>query len=134
MAAMRFSSNLLYAVRQLRKSPVFSITVIATLALCIGANTAIYTIVDALFFRPLPYAHPERLVMLTTVVGKNGAFEVNTSQDGQQWELVHDHASYLESAVYGSTNGVNLVAGNRVEYIQNQRVSANYFTFSASPR
>jgi hypothetical protein len=54
-----------------RKNPAFTLTVIATLALCIGANTAIYSIVDALFFRPLAYRHPERLVMLSTVYGEN---------------------------------------------------------------
>ncbi len=120
-------SNLAYAARQLRKTPAFTITVLATLALCIGANTAIYTIVDAIFLRPLSYPHPEQLVMATTVFGKNGAFDVDTSQDGRQWELIRDHATFLDSAVYGSGNGVNLVAGGRVEYVQDQRVSANFF-------
>jgi predicted permease len=119
--------NLHYAVRQLRKSPAFALTVIGTLALCIGANTAIYTIVDALFFRPLPYPNPERLVMVSTSVNQEGASDVDTSQDGRQWEVVRDHASLLDTAVYGSTSGVNLVAGGRVEYVQNQRVSANFF-------
>jgi predicted permease len=124
---MTIWKNLHYAVRQLRKSPAFALTVVGTLALCIGANTAIYTIVDALFFRPLPYPNPERLVMVSTSVNHEGASEVDTSQDGRQWEVVRDHASFLDSAVYGSTSGVNLVAGGRVEYVQNQRVSANFF-------
>lgn len=124
---MTIRRNILYAFRQLRKSPAFTLTVIGTLALCIGANTAIYTIVDQLFFRPLPYPHPERLVMLATAVGKNGAVEVNTSQTGRQWEAIRDHAPFLDSAVYGTTNGLNLAAGNHVEYVQNQRVSANFF-------
>ncbi len=124
---MSIWTNLAYSARQLRKSPAFTITVLVTLALCIGANTAIYSIVDATFLRPLTYPHPERLVMATTVVGKNGAFEVDTSQDGRQWELIRDHATFLDSAVYGSGNGVNLVAGGRVEYVQDQRVSANFF-------
>ncbi|MDQ2773777.1 MAG: ABC transporter permease [Acidobacteriota bacterium] len=120
-------NTLRHTLRQLRKSPAFTITVIATLALCIGANTAIYTVVDAMFFRPLPYPHPESLVMLSTVYSKGGAFDVDTSQDGHQWELVRDHASLLEAAVAGSGNGLNLVSGGRVEYVQNQRVSANFF-------
>ncbi len=120
-------NNLRYAARQLRKSPVFTVTVIATLALCIGANTAIYTIVDTLFFRALPYPDSERLVLLTTTYGKNGAFDVHTSQDGRQWELVRDHASFLESAVFGASNGVNLGARGRVEYLQDQRIGANFF-------
>ncbi|HEX4228013.1 MAG TPA: ADOP family duplicated permease [Bryobacteraceae bacterium] len=119
--------DLRYAAHQLVRSPAFTITVLATLALCIGANTAIYTIVDTLFFRPLPYPDSGRLVLLSTVFSKGGAFDVDTSQDGFQWELARDHASLLESAVYSSAAGVNLVAGGRVEYVINQRVSANYF-------
>jgi predicted permease len=116
-----------YAARQLVKSPAFTITVLATLGLCIGANTAIYTIVDTLFFKPLPYPDPSRLVLLSTMFSKAGAFDVDTSQDGFQWELVRDHASLLDSAVYSSAAGVNLVAAGRVEYVIDQRVSANYF-------
>jgi predicted permease len=119
--------DLCYAGRQLRKSPTFTITVLLTLALCIGANTAIYTIVDALFFKPLPYPDPSHLVLLSTVFRKGGAFDVDTSQDGFQWELVRDHASLLDSAVYSGAAGVNLVASGRVEYVIDQRVSANYF-------
>ena len=123
----RLFQNFRYAARQLAQNPVFTITVLATLALCIGANTAIYTIVDTLFFKPLPYPDSSRLVLLSTVFNKGGAFDVDTSQDGFQWELVRDHASLLDSAVYSGAAGVNLVAAGRVEYVIDQRVSANYF-------
>ena len=57
--------DLRYAMRSLRSRPAFTLTVIATLALGIGANTAIFTLVDALLLRSLPVAHPEQLVMVS---------------------------------------------------------------------
>ncbi|MDQ6831084.1 MAG: ABC transporter permease [Gemmatimonadota bacterium] len=56
--------DLRYAIRSLAKRPGFSLTVILTLALCIGATTAIFSVVNAVLLQPLPFAHPERLVML----------------------------------------------------------------------
>jgi predicted permease len=116
-----------YAARQLRKNRAFTITALATLALCIGVNTAIYTIVDTLFFRSLPYPNPDRLVLLTTVSHKGGASDIDTSQTGRMWEIVRDHATFLDGAVYGMTDGVNLFTSGRVEYVKQQRIGRNFF-------
>ncbi len=124
---MSLLTNLRYAARQLRKSPAFTIAVLATLGLCIGANTAVFTIVDRLFFRPPPYPAPERLVQLTRVERAGGLTDVNTAESGFQWEAVRDHAKTLDAAVYASAGGINLVAENRAEYVANERVSAGFF-------
>src|SRR6185503_19452653 len=54
-----------YALRLFRRAPAFTATVIVTLGLGIGANTAIFSVVDALLFKPLPYPHAERLYAVT---------------------------------------------------------------------
>jgi len=60
------SRDVRYAIRSLMNRPAFTVTVVATLALGLGANAAIFTLVDALLLRPLPVAHPEQLVIVGT--------------------------------------------------------------------
>ena len=117
-----------YGLRQLVHNPGFTLTVVFTLALAIGANTAIFSVVNALMLKDLPYAHPERIgTIYTRVTGpvpSDGRHHVN----GEQWELLRDRVPALISAISGiRPSGVNLHAGNQVMFVEDARVSAHYF-------
>lgn len=120
--------NFRFAVRQLRRYPGFTLTVIVTLALSIGANTAIFSIVNALMLRSLPYSQPERIGTVFERVQGPDASDTLRWIDGTQWEQLRDNAPSLLSAVNSAlAAGVNLKAGTHVDYVRGGRVSAHYF-------
>lgn len=116
-----------YALRMLRKTPGFTIAAILTLALGIGANTAVFSVVNALLLEPLPYPHPDRLGLLQRHVRSPRGEDREIGADGQMWFTVRDNATTIDAAALGGTSGVNLIANGQVTYVQQQRVSAGYF-------
>src|SRR5262245_35233733 len=113
-----FVQSLRVAARQFRDRPGFATTVVLTLALSIGANTAIFSIVNALLLRRLPYEQPERV---GTIYGRTTGLSTNMDEprtvDGEQWELLRDHVPSLLTAVAGtSASGTNLLAGSHAQY------------------
>ncbi len=120
--------NLRYALRQLRRNPGFTATVLVTLALSIGANTAIFSVVNALMLRRLPYPQPERMGTIFMRVAGGRSSESPHWIDGTQWELLRDNVPTLVSAISsGMASGVNLQAGAQAQYVHDGRVSAQYF-------
>ena len=122
------SLDLKLAIRQSWRNSGFAAIVILTLALSIGANTAIFSIVNALLLKELPYAHPERAGTIFLRTTGAQPFDDRKNIDGEQWELLRDTVPSLISAVSGlRTSGVNLQAGSHVQYLHAGRVSAHYF-------
>ena len=116
------------AVRQFRRSPGYSFTVLVTLALAIGANTAIFSVVDALLLKDLPYAHPDRIGAIYIRFTGPQSGEGNQSIDGEQWELLRNNVPSVSAGISSLTlSGVNLQYGSRVQYLHEGRVSAHYF-------
>jgi predicted permease len=126
-------NDLRYALRQLRKSPGFAITAILTLALAIGANTAIFSVVNALMLRPLAYPHPDRLGALVTQYNSAKMSADDNGVDGEMYEMARDRAPAVTVAAYSFPVGVNLRAGSAVRYVIAQRVSAKCFDVLGIP-
>jgi hypothetical protein len=122
-------SDCRYGLRQLHKNPGFTATVILTLALSIGANTAIFSMVNALMLKSLPYARPERMgTIYTRIAGGAEASDDRHKLNGEQWELLRDNVPALTAAVSSPrTSGVNLGVGSQGQYLHAGRVSAHYF-------
>src|SRR5262245_30209567 len=119
--------DLRYAIRLLIKAPVFTTTAVLTLALCIGANTAIYTVVDRVLLRQLPYPEPDRLAQVVTQSARG---YLGIGQTGGTWEALVAGVTTVDLATTSGgfgTNGVNMVVGQHAEYVQQQRVSAGFF-------
>jgi putative ABC transport system permease protein len=120
--------NVRYGLRQMRGNRGFTLAVVATLALAIGANTAAFSIMSSLILSSLPYPHPERMGTIYTRIAGSKISDERHGLNGEQWELLRDDVPALVSAVSSrGTSGVNLQAGSHVEYVHEGRVSAHYF-------
>ena len=118
-------NHLRFAFRQLRKSPGFTVIAVLTLALGIGANSAIFSVVNHVLLRPLPYPHPERLVYLNEVSGGT-----NTSialPDYVDWR--NDSKSFENLAISRlESRNLSGIPGREPERISVAYVTANFFS------
>src|SRR5262245_15647994 len=117
--------DLRYGARMLMKKPGFTLIAVITLALGIGANTAIFTVVNAVLLRPLSYSEPERSVRLAPE-WPNASFR-NASEPKFVFWREHSQAFDGVAATIGIGSGVNLSGGGEPEFVRGVRVSADFF-------
>jgi predicted permease len=124
-----FRQDLRFAVRRLRRSPGFALMATLTLALGIGVNTAIFSLVDAVLVRELPYQQPDRLVWAWSVRPENeGPFNI-----ADFIEYRDRNRSLASIAAYADTTAILTGVGDPIR-LRGMRASANLFqTLGASP-
>jgi putative ABC transport system permease protein len=119
-------ADLRYGLRLFRKAPGFTAVAIATLALGVGANTAIFSVVDALLLQPLPYADADRVVMVWEDAWQMG-FRRNTPAPGNYNDWARLNRSFTGvAATRGST--VNVTGDGPPEQIIGRGVTPNFFS------
>lgn len=94
-----------YAIRGLRKNPGFALLAVVVMALGIGANTAVFSVVNAVLLKPLAYRNPDRIVTLTTAWKSGEKWKVVSLPDFQNW---HDQSTAFSAmAYYRSSEGAD---------------------------
>jgi putative ABC transport system permease protein len=127
--------DLQFAIRNLRKSPGFLVVVVLSLALGIGANSTIFSVMDAALYRPLPVQHPEQLVAIwDTESGRPDARQLPPIAELNDW-LAANH-SFQDIALTNISYEDSLMAGvGAAQHIDTQNVTPNYFSLiGAKPR
>jgi putative ABC transport system permease protein len=117
-------ADLRYAARLLLKQPVFTLMATFVLALGIGANTAIFSIVDAVLLRPLPYPNQERLVALSTFWRKTGVRGQISAPDFDDWHMLATSFDGMAAYNRGETP---VSVGGTADYTTVTRVTPEFF-------
>lgn len=118
--------DLRFAFRLLRKSPAFTAIAILTLALGIGATTSIFTLINSVLLRPLPYPHADHLVQVDLQYKGGGLYYGMNHAQFRSYQRQNHTFQYLAAYdLFGS--GLNLSADSEPELIQSRRVTADFF-------
>jgi predicted permease len=115
-----------YGLRVLWKSPGFTIVAVLSLALGVGANTAIFSIVNAVLLRSLPFPHPERLVKIVANNRGVGAQDIGFSVP--ELDDLRSRAGVFEQVTATQGGPTNLTGGERPQHLEMLEVSPNYFS------
>src|SRR5499427_8569976 len=115
-----------YGLRVLRKSPGFAVVAVLSLALGVGANTAIFSIVNAVLLRSLPFSHPERLVKIVASNRGVGARDIGLSVP--EFDDLRSSAGVFDQVIVTQGGPTNLTGGERPQHLELLEVSPNYFS------
>ena len=116
-----------YAWRSLRASPGFAVVAILSLGLAIGANTAIFTLIDAVMLRSLPVANPEELVRVMTPARDGSLGEGGDNFTNPIWEALRDRQDVFSGAFATADERFDLAGGGESRPVQGAWVSGGYF-------
>jgi putative ABC transport system permease protein len=119
-----FWQDVRFAARMLAKSPGFTAVAVLTLALGIGANTAIFTVVYGVLLRPLPFPEPDRIVQLAESYQTQSD---EMSLTAKQFEHLREFGELFEHVAGYTDGGFNLATGNEAEHVRGVPASAEYF-------
>src|SRR5262249_37499443 len=117
--------DLRYGIRMMAKSPSFTIVAVITLALGIGANTAIFSVVNAVLLEPLPYEHPERLVTIWGQLTRYGIPRNSISQP-EFADLREQNQAFETITAYYHVS-VNVSGRDKPEYAAGAQVTHEFF-------
>ena len=117
--------DLRYGIRMLAKTPAFTMVAVLSLALGIGANTTVFSLMDAVMLRSLPIQHPEQIVEVAIVIPGNSP---HYDFSYPLYAGLRDNNQSLSGLVAYSTTNFGLAAGDQTDRIRGELVSSNYFS------
>ncbi|HYL64672.1 MAG TPA: ABC transporter permease [Candidatus Methylomirabilis sp.] len=120
-----FRQDVLFAARLLRKNPSFTLAAVITLALGIGANTAIFSIVNASLLRPLPFKDSARILSVTTITAMFPTFNLGNSWPA--FQLMRSQAPSLEESAIYTESEMNMSGQGTPEQLSVSNVSDGFF-------
>jgi predicted permease len=129
-------NDVTFALRQLCKSPGFTLIAVLTLALGIGANTAIFSVVEGALLRPLPFPHAERLVRIYEALDENGARSATLNLSDRAAARFREFGRDIFEDVAGGTGGASVVsvnAGSPAQTVPAASVTYNFLDVLGLP-
>ena len=123
----RLWEDVRYATRSLRRTPGFTTIVVLTLGLGIGANTAVFSVVNSVLLKPLPYQNPDRIVTLSTAVLGRETGPIRGQIADADFEDWRAQVTSFEAMAYFGARAAPVMVGEQAEYARVARVSGDFF-------